>query len=80
MPAAIIILIFVIIIIIATSVRVINQYERGVVFQLGKVESKVREPGLRFIIPIIDQMRKVSLRIVTLPIESQKINLLFTVK
>lgn len=73
MPAAIIILIFVIIIIIATSVRVINQYERGVVFQLGKVESKVREPGLRFIIPIIDQMRKVSLRIVTLPIESQKI-------
>ena len=73
MPAAIIILVFVIIIIIATSVRVINQYERGVVFQLGKVESKVREPGLRFIIPIIDQMRKVSLRIVTLPIESQKI-------
>lgn len=73
MPAAIIILIFVIIALLLSSVRIINQYERGVVFQLGKVESKVREPGLRFIIPIVDQLRKVSLRIVTLPIESQKI-------
>ena len=73
MPVVILVLVFVIIIILVSSVRVINQYERGVVFQLGKVEHKVREPGLRFIIPIIDQMRKVSLRIVTLPIESQKI-------
>jgi regulator of protease activity HflC (stomatin/prohibitin superfamily) len=73
MPAVILILIFFIVIILISSVKVINQYERGVVFQLGKVESKVREPGLRFIIPIVDQLRKVSLRIVTLPIESQKI-------
>lgn len=72
MPA-IIIFIFIIIFLFIFSIRIINQYERGVVFQLGKVEGKVREPGLRFIIPLIDQMRKVSLRIVTLPIESQKI-------
>jgi regulator of protease activity HflC (stomatin/prohibitin superfamily) len=50
-----------------------EEYERGVVFRLGKVEGKVKEPGLHLIIPIVDQMRKVSLRIVTLPIESQKI-------
>ena len=73
MPGAIIFIVFIVVILAISSLRVINQYERGVVFQLGKVENKVREPGLRFIIPIIEQMRKVSLRIVTLPIESQKI-------
>jgi len=73
MPGLIIFLIFVVIIIIGYGVRIINQYERGVVFRLGKVNGGVREPGLRLIIPIVDQLRKVSLRIVTLPIESQKI-------
>jgi regulator of protease activity HflC (stomatin/prohibitin superfamily) len=73
MPAVIIIIIVVLLILIGGSVRVINQYERGVVFRLGKVAKAVKEPGLRFIIPIVDQMRKVSLRIITLPIESQKI-------
>lgn len=54
------------------GVRIINQYERGVVLRLGKVHA-VKDPGLRLIIPIIDIMRKVSLRIVTLPVDSQKI-------
>jgi regulator of protease activity HflC (stomatin/prohibitin superfamily) len=67
------IVIVVAIIIIANGIRIVNQYERGVVFRLGKVQGQVREPGLRLIIPIIDQMRKISLRIITLPIESQKI-------
>ncbi len=66
-------LIFIAIVIISTGARIINQYERGVVFRLGKVRPFVKEPGFRVIIPIIDQMRKVSLRIVTLPIESQQI-------
>ena len=60
-------------IIVGYGIRIVTQYERGVVFRLGKVREQVKEPGLRLIIPIIDQMRKVSLRIVTLPIESQKI-------
>ena len=68
-----IIILFIALIIIANGVRIINQYERGVVFRLGRVREAVKEPGLRLIIPIVDQMRKVSLRIVTLPIESQKI-------
>lgn len=66
-------LVVIAIIIIANGVRIINQYERGVVFRLGKVRGQVKEPGLRLIIPIVDQLKKVSLRIVTLPIESQKI-------
>jgi len=66
-------IVVIILIAIAFGVRIVNQYERGVVFRLGKVSGQVKEPGLRLIIPIADQMRKVSLRIVTLPIESQKI-------
>lgn len=73
MGALVIILLVVILIIIANGVRIINQYERGVVFRLGKVQPNVKEPGLRLIIPIVDQMRKVPLRIITLPIESQQI-------
>jgi len=73
MSALVIIILVIALIIIANGVRIINQYERGVVFRLGRVRDAVKEPGLRLIIPIVDQMRKVSLRIVTLPIESQKI-------
>lgn len=60
-------------IIIGYGIRIVNQYERGVVFRLGRVRTNVKEPGLRLIIPIIDQMRKVAMRTVTLPIETQKI-------
>jgi len=52
--------------------RVVKQYEKGVVLRLGKLQS-VKEPGLRLIIPIVDMMKKVSLRVVTLPVDSQKI-------
>jgi regulator of protease activity HflC (stomatin/prohibitin superfamily) len=54
------------------GVAVVRQYERGVVFRLGRVR-KVREPGIRFMIPLVDVMRKVSLRTVTMPIQSQQI-------
>lgn len=76
MQAATVFLIFVLIIfvlIVIYGVRIINQYERGVVFRLGRVREGVKDPGLRLIIPIIDRMRKVSMRIVTLPVDSQKI-------
>ncbi len=59
--------------IVIFGIRIVNQYERGVVFRLGKVRPEVKQPGLRVIIPVIDQMRKVSMRIVTLPVDSQKI-------
>ncbi len=62
-----------IIVIIANGIRIIDQFERGVVFRLGKVQGIVKQPGLRVIIPIIDRMKKVNMRIVTLPVDSQKI-------
>ncbi|MEU7766605.1 slipin family protein [Nocardia sp. NPDC049190] len=54
------------------SIRVVTQYEKGVLFRLGRVIA-VREPGLRVIIPVIDRLRKVSMRIITMPIQSQGI-------
>jgi len=63
---------FVVLVIIFRAFRVIQQYEKGVVFRLGKVIGE-RNPGFRIIIPIIDRLRKVSLRIVTMPVPSQKI-------
>src|SRR4051794_37573032 len=54
------------------GVAVVRQYERGVVFRLGKLRN-VREPGLRWMIPLVDKMRKVSMRTITMPIQSQQI-------
>lgn len=73
MGALVIFVIVVLFIAILTGARIINQYERGVVFRLGRVISTIKQPGFRVIIPVVDQMRKVSLRIVTLPVESQQI-------
>jgi regulator of protease activity HflC (stomatin/prohibitin superfamily) len=52
--------------------RVIKEYERGVVFFLGKYK-EVKGPGLRYLIPILESMTKVSLRTITMNIPSQKI-------
>jgi regulator of protease activity HflC (stomatin/prohibitin superfamily) len=59
------------------SVKVVTQYQKGVLFRLGKVVG-VKEPGLALIIPVIDRLVRVSLRIVTMPIQSQGIILATT--
>ena len=62
----------VLLVLLALSVRVVKQYERGVLFRFGRFIG-TREPGLRFIIPVVDVLHRVSLRIVTMPIQSQGI-------
>src|SRR3954471_15978446 len=52
---------------------VVKQYERAVVFKLGKVGGPARGPGLIFVVPLVQRIRRVSLRIVTMPIQSQGI-------
>jgi regulator of protease activity HflC (stomatin/prohibitin superfamily) len=54
------------------SLRVVQQYEEGVLFRLGRVIG-VKKPGLHAIVPLIDVLRRVSMRIVTMPIQSQGI-------
>ncbi|BEK95585.1 slipin family protein [Nocardia seriolae] len=71
--AVVVIVVAVVLVVLAgLSIRVVFQYQRGVLFRLGRVVS-VREPGLNFIIPVIDDLKRVSMRIVTMPIQSQGI-------
>lgn len=62
----------VVVVLVAMSIRIVQQYERGVVFRVGRVIGE-RQPGLTFVIPIVDRLTPVSLRIVTMPIQSQGI-------
>jgi regulator of protease activity HflC (stomatin/prohibitin superfamily) len=54
------------------AIRIVKQYEKGVLFRLGKLKG-TRDPGLRIIIPVVDVLHRISLRIVTMPIQSQGI-------
>ncbi len=60
-----------VIVLIAASVRIVQEYERGVIFRLGRLVG-AKGPGLFFIIPIIDRMVKVDLRVVTLDVPTQE--------
>lgn len=64
---------FIAIIILRAAVKILPEYERGVLFRLGRVTGPPRGPGLIFIIPIVDRLLRVSLRIVTLDIPPQDI-------
>ncbi|MEV7598597.1 slipin family protein [Kitasatospora sp. NPDC089797] len=54
------------------SIRVVQQFQKGVVFRFGKVRREVREPGLVALMPIADRMRRVNVQIVTMPIPAQE--------
>ncbi len=67
-------IVFVIIIglLIISSVRILKEYERGVIFRLGRL-SGTKGPGLQFIIPFIDRMVKISLRVITMDVPPQDV-------
>lgn len=65
-------ILFIIFVLILLGLRVIQQYQKGVVFRLGKIVA-TKEPGLNVIIPFIDKLYKVDMRTITLPVPSQKI-------
>jgi regulator of protease activity HflC (stomatin/prohibitin superfamily) len=69
---ALAVVLLVAVIALGMTLRIIKQYELGVLFRLGRVLG-VRQPGLRAIIPFVDVLHRVSLRIVTMPIQSQGI-------
>jgi regulator of protease activity HflC (stomatin/prohibitin superfamily) len=62
----------IVVLLLLASIRIVKEYDRGVVFRLGRVVG-VRGPGLVFLIPLIEMMTKVTLRTITMPIPSQKI-------
>ena len=57
--------------VLGTSVRVIQQFERGVVYRFGQVQSRVRGPGLTLLIPVADRLQKVNMQIITMPVPAQ---------
>src|SRR5215208_4981808 len=59
--------------ILANAVRILKEYERGVIFRLGRVQGQVKGPGLIFLIPIVDKMVRVGLRIVSLAVPPQEV-------
>src|SRR6478735_1503065 len=73
LAVAVIIIAVVALLAIVASVRILKQYERGVQFRLGRVKDGARGPGMIFVIPLVDHVHRVSLRIVTMPIQSQGI-------
>ncbi len=56
---------------VAASARVIKQFERGIVFRFGRVQVPPRSPGLTWIVPGVEHLRKVNVQIITMPIPAQ---------
>jgi regulator of protease activity HflC (stomatin/prohibitin superfamily) len=54
------------------SARVVRQFERGVVYRLGRAQPQARQPGLMMLIPVVDRLQKVNVQIVTLPVPAQE--------
>lgn len=64
----------VILVVLMRCVRVVNEYERGVLFRLGRVTPEnLKNPGLRLLLPVIDRMQKVDLRTVTFDVPPQEV-------
>jgi len=57
---------------ILSGIRIINEYERGVIFRLGRI-GPLKGPGLKWIIPMVDRMVKVGTRVITMDIPPQDV-------
>jgi regulator of protease activity HflC (stomatin/prohibitin superfamily) len=72
MSSILLVVVLVVVVGLVLALRIVKQYEKGVVFRLGRLQG-TREPGLQVIIPVVDVLHHISLRIVTMPIQSQGI-------
>ena len=67
----VVVLLLTVFVIVIFGLRIVQEYERGVVFRLGRVQAGIKGPGLNVIIPIIDRMVKVNMQVVTLGVPAQ---------
>ena len=65
-------LVVVVVLFLATAIKILNEYERGVIFRLGRV-IQAKGPGLIILIPVVDRMIKVSMRIVAMDVDPQDV-------
>jgi regulator of protease activity HflC (stomatin/prohibitin superfamily) len=70
---SVVVVVVLILFVLATSIKVIREYERAIVFRLGRLFPRPKGPGLFFLIPIVDRMVKVDLRTITLMIPPQEV-------
>ena len=76
MAAAIIVVVVLVVLllfVLAASIKVIREYERAIVFRLGRLLPEPKGPGLFFLIPVVDRMVKVDLRTITLTVPPQEV-------
>lgn len=71
--AAYVLAIVLLIVFLSRAIKILREYERGVVFRLGRVLKSPKGPGLVIIIPIVDRLLKVSLRVVTMDVPPQDV-------
>ena len=71
-PIIIGVIVFAAFILVLMAVKIVKEYERGVVFRLGRLVG-AKGPGLFFIIPFVDSMVRVDLRVVTMDVPSQEV-------
>jgi len=70
--SVVVILIIGVVFVLPQAIRILREYERGVIFRLGKLQG-AKGPGLIFLIPIVDKMVKMDLRVVTIDVPKQEI-------
>ncbi|MCT9932379.1 slipin family protein [Planotetraspora sp. A-T 1434] len=70
--ALVLVLGFLLLIAVARGVRIVQQFETGIVFRLGRIQPSVRGPGLHLIVPLIDRMQKVNMQIITMGVPAQE--------
>src|SRR5881409_1580567 len=76
MTAAVVVLVvvlFLVVLFLISAIKVAREYERGIVFRLGRLLAEPKGPGLFFLIPVVDRMVKVDLRTITLNIPPQEV-------
>ena len=69
---ALIVVVVLVVMFLASAIRILREYERGVIFRLGRVIA-AKGPGLIILIPVIDKMVKVSLRLVAMDVPPQDV-------
>ena len=67
------ILLFLVVLFLISAIKVAREYERGIIFRLGRLLAEPKGPGLFLLIPIVDRMVKVDLRTITLNIPPQEV-------
>ena len=64
--------VLILVVILTQVIKILNEYERGVIFRLGRI-IPAKGPGIIFLIPLIDKLMRVSLRLITLDVPPQDV-------